>query len=64
VQGFVIVNALLVALVTIGTAISCVVLGVFSAYGAVVGILSAFNPSRASNTLSALVPHQSQMSGD
>jgi hypothetical protein len=63
-KGFVIVNALFVALVTIGTAISCVVLGVFGAYCAVVGILSAFNPSRASNTLSALVPHQSQMSGD
>jgi hypothetical protein len=58
------VNALFIAFITIGTAISCVVLGVFSAYCAVTGILSAFNPSRASNSLSALVPHQSQMSGD
>ncbi|MBZ5654440.1 MAG: hypothetical protein LAO56_04075 [Acidobacteriia bacterium] len=58
------VNALLIALVTIGTTISCVVLGVVGAYCAVAGILSAFNPSRTSNALSALVPHQSQMSGD
>jgi hypothetical protein len=61
---FVIVNALFIALVTIGTAICCVVLGVFGAYCAVSGILGAVNPSRASNALSALVPHQSHMSGD
>jgi hypothetical protein len=63
-QGIIVVNALFIALVTIGTTISCVVLGVFGAYCAVAGILAAFNPSRASNTLSALVPHQSQVSGD
>jgi hypothetical protein len=62
--GFVIVNALFIAFVTISTAISCVVLGVFGAYCTVVGILSAFNPSRASNALSALVAHQSQLTGD
>jgi hypothetical protein len=63
-KGFVIVNALFIALVTISTAISCVVLGVLGAYCAVEGILAAVNPSRASNALSALVPHQSHMSGD
>jgi len=58
------VNALLIGLVTIGTTISCVVLGVFGAYCAVAGILAAVKPYRASNALSALVPRQSQMSGD
>jgi hypothetical protein len=61
---FVIVNALFVALVTIGTTISCVVLGVLGAYCAVAGILTAVNPSRTSNALPALVPHQSHVSGD
>jgi hypothetical protein len=61
-EGFFIVNALLIALVTVGTAISCVVLGVVGAYAAVTGILAAFNPSRPENGLAALVPHQ--MSGD
>lgn len=57
-------NALFIALVTIGTTLSCLVLGVFGGYCAVAGILAAFNPSRAENDLSALVPHQSQVSGD
>lgn len=57
-------NALLIALVTVATSISCVVLGVAGAYAAVTGILAAFNPSRTSNRLAALVPHQSHVSGD
>jgi len=58
------VNTLLIALVTIGTTISCVVLGVLGAYCAVAGILAAVNPSRTSHALPVLVPRQSQMSGD
>jgi hypothetical protein len=54
----------LIALVTITTTISCVGLGVFGAYCAVAGILAAFNPSRMPKALPALVPHQSQASGD
>jgi hypothetical protein len=56
-------NTLFVALVTVGTTISCVVLGVFGAYCAVTGILAAFNPSRSPRVFT-LVPHQSQVSGD
>ena len=57
-------NALFVALLTVGTSISCVVLGVFGAYAAVTGILAAFNPSRPERILPALVVNQTQLSGD
>ena len=61
---FLIVNALLIALVTVATSISCVVLGVVGAYGAVTGILAVCNPSRTNHGLAALVPYQSQVGGD
>jgi hypothetical protein len=59
------VNALLVMLVIIGTAILGVALGVFSAYYALTGLLAACNPSRPSvRTGAVLVPQQITASGD
>jgi hypothetical protein len=58
------VSALFVAFLIISTAILSVILGVFGAYCAISGVLAAVNPSRPSNALSALVAHQSQISGD
>jgi len=58
------VNAVLVGFLISSTAILSVILGVFGAYCAICGVLAAVNPSRSSNALAALVPHQSHMSGD
>jgi len=58
------VNALFVALLTIGTAISCVVLGVFGAYASVTGILAALDPERTERALPTFVGQQSQLTGD
>jgi hypothetical protein len=55
---------LFVAFLVSSTAILTVALGVFGAYVSVCAILTAVNPSRPSKALSALVPHQSQASGD
>ena len=57
-------NALFVAFLISSTAILSVILGVFGAYCAISGVLAAVNPSRPSNVLRALVPHQSHVSGD
>lgn len=56
-------NALFVALLIILTSISCVALGIFSAYYAVTGLLAAMNPSRP-EPVPVLVAQQSQASGD
>lgn len=58
------VSALFVAFLIGGTAILSVVLGVFGAYWAIVGVLAAVNPFQPSNFLAALIPHQSQATGD
>jgi len=63
-KGPFIVEALLVVLVVSSTAIVSVGLGVLGAYYAISGVLAAFNPSRPSPFLRALVPNQSQASGD
>jgi hypothetical protein len=39
-------------------------LGVLGAYYAISGLLVALNPARPLHLLKALVPHQSQASGD
>jgi hypothetical protein len=57
-------NALLAALLIVGTAISAVALGVMGAYYAVTGLLAACNPSRPKAPLATLVPRQSSVSGD
>lgn len=46
------------------TAIVSVGLGVLGAYYAITGLLAAVNPARPAEILRALVPHQSQASGD
>ena len=56
-------NALFVALLIILTSVSCVALGVFTAYYAVTGLLAALNPSRPERA-PVLVAHQSSASGD
>jgi hypothetical protein len=58
------VNALFVGFLISSTAILSVILGVIGAYWAINGILTAVNPTRPSNLLSALVAHQSHASGD
>jgi len=58
------VNALFVGFLIISTAILTVILGIFGAYCAIRAILAAVNPSRPSNGLPALVPHQSHVNGD
>jgi hypothetical protein len=58
------VNALFIGFLISSTAILTVVLGVLGAYGAISAVLAVVNPSRPSKILSALVPHQSQVSGD
>ena len=57
-------NGLFVVFLISSTAILTVVLGVFGGYCAISAVLAVVNPSRASQNLSALVPHQSQVSGD
>jgi hypothetical protein len=65
VQGAETVNALLVVLLIVGTAIFCVALGVFSAYWAVTALLAACNPARPSARPNpVLVPRQISASGD
>ncbi|HEX4426464.1 MAG TPA: hypothetical protein VH079_13780 [Terriglobales bacterium] len=59
-------GSLLVVFVMVFTAISVVGLGIFAAYGAVIGILQAFayqSRQRTSRSL-ILVPSQSAASGD
>jgi hypothetical protein len=58
------VNALFVVFLVSGTAILSVFLGVFGAYCAINVVLTAFDPSRPSNIMRALVPNQIQASGD
>jgi hypothetical protein len=58
------VDALFVAFLVSSTALISVGLGVLGAYYAISGVLAAFNPSRPSHFLAALVPTQSQASGD
>jgi hypothetical protein len=58
------VNALFVGFLICSTAILTVALGIFGAYCAICAVLAAVNPSRLSKTLSALIPHQSPVSGD
>jgi hypothetical protein len=59
------VNALIVALLLCGTAISSVVLGVFGGYCVLTGLLAALNPSRpASAFAAAFLPRQSHLAGD
>lgn len=55
-------EALLAVFLVSGAAILSVALGVFSAYCAITSLLAAFNPTRNSKPLAALVP--SQASGD
>src|SRR5208282_1927270 len=62
--GAVTVSALFVAFLIISTAILSVILGVFGAYCAITAVLAVVDPSRSSNILAALVPHQSPASGD
>jgi hypothetical protein len=57
-------SALFVVFLIISTAISTVILGILGAYCAISAVLAAFNPSRPLNVLRALVPNQSQASGD
>ena len=57
-------SALSVAFLVSSTAILSVILGVFGAYCAIRGVLAAVNPSRPSNVLRALVPHQGHINGD
>jgi hypothetical protein len=57
-------NALFVVFLISSTAVLSVILGVFGAYWAISAVLAAVNPTRPSNLLAALVPHQSQASGD
>jgi hypothetical protein len=58
------VDALFVAFLVGSTAIISVGLGVLGAYYAITGLLAAVNPARPGQLLRALVPHQSQASGD
>jgi hypothetical protein len=58
------VDALFVAFLIGSTAILSVSLGVLGAYYAISGVLAAINPSRPSHFHGALVPNQSQASGD
>ncbi|MGA7684871.1 MAG: hypothetical protein WCC32_08290 [Terriglobales bacterium] len=57
-------DALLVAFLVSSTAVLSVVLGVLGAYYAITGLLAAVNPARPAQFLRALVPHQSQATGD
>jgi hypothetical protein len=57
-------NALFVGFLLSSTAILSVFLGIFGAYCAIHAVLSTINPSRPSNLLAALVPHQSEANGD
>jgi heme A synthase len=59
-----IVSAFLAAFLLSSTAILAVVLGVFGAYCAIHAVLAIVNPSQPSNLLAALIPNQSQASGD
>jgi hypothetical protein len=59
----VILNQLLVGFLICSTAILSVVLGVFGAYCLIDAVLVAMN-TRTSDRFRALVPHQSQASGD
>lgn len=56
-------NGLFVALLIIGTSLSCVALGIFSAYCAVAGLLAALNPSPRP-VLATLMPNESSATGD
>jgi len=58
------VSALFAAFLISSTAILSVILGVLGAYYAISGVLAAVDPSRPSNVLRALVPHQNHVSGD
>jgi hypothetical protein len=58
------VEALLAVFLVSSVAILSVALGVFGAYCAINGLLAAFNPTRSPRPLAALVPTQSQASGD
>ena len=58
------VEALLAVFLVSGVAILSVALGVFGAYCAITSLLAVFNPSRTTTSVSALVPSQSQASGD
>ena len=58
------VSALFVAFLITSTAILTVIFGVFGAYCAISAVLAAVNPSRPTNTLSALLPEQGRASGD
>jgi hypothetical protein len=58
------VDALLVAFLVSSTAVLSVALGVFGSYYAITGLLAAVNPSRPTQLFRALVPNQSQASGD
>jgi hypothetical protein len=64
IQGLVNVNAVFVVFLIGGTAILSMCLGVLGAYYAISGLLVALNPARPLHLLKALVPHQSQASGD
>jgi hypothetical protein len=57
-------NTIFAGVLISSTAILSVVLGVYGAYFVINGVLAAVNPSRPSNLIAALVPHQSQASGD
>jgi len=58
------VDALFVAFLVSSTAVVSVGLGVLGAYYAITGLLAAVNPARPAEILRALVPNQSQASGD
>ena len=57
-------DALFVAFLVSGTALVSVGLGVFGAYYAITGLLTAVNPNRPAPVMRALVPHESQAGGD
>lgn len=57
-------DALFVVFLVGSTAILSVCLGVLGAYYAISAVLAAFNPARPAPFVAALVPHQSQASGD
>lgn len=57
-------EALLAVFLVSGVAILSVALGVFGAFCVITSLLAALDPSRTSTRVSALVPSQSQASGD
>lgn len=57
-------NAIIAALIILVAALGSVVLGVFCAYWAISGLLTALNPARPATALAVLVPRESSVGGD